>query len=163
MPFFATFWCIFVVLPPLHWGQTAMVSRYHQRECVSQLSQQPTVAQQFWSCMVRKCCFVVFSDEVLEILLSTWTVQVQIVSNSITQAAPAQAQRQQKKDLEKKTCAWTAFLEGNGIWTRNCSKLQRESEESEQTNFWTLFSAHLDASVAFDSNGKLVCERDKAF
>ena len=50
-----------------------MVSRYHERECVSQLSQQPTVAQPFWSCMVRKCCFVVFSDEVLEILLSAWT------------------------------------------------------------------------------------------
>ena len=46
-----------------------MVSRYHQhRTCLSQLS------QPFWSCMVRKCCFVALLDEVLESHLSTWTI-----------------------------------------------------------------------------------------
>ena len=39
-----------------------MVSRYHQhRTCLSQLS------QPFWSCMVRKCCFVALSAEAVEI------------------------------------------------------------------------------------------------
>ena len=46
-----------------------MVSWYHQhRMCLSQLS------QPFWSCMVRKCCFVALSDEVLETHLSAWTI-----------------------------------------------------------------------------------------
>ena len=48
-----------------------MVSRYHQhRTRRSQLS------QPFWSCMVRKCCFVAVSDEALEIHLSAWIIDM---------------------------------------------------------------------------------------
>ena len=43
MSLFATFCCIFVAASE-HLGQTAMVSRCHQRECESQLSWQPAVA-----------------------------------------------------------------------------------------------------------------------